>query len=190
MTLGMMRIRVTPEFRAPVPEGPVVYVANHVNSLDILLTMRGLPRPFLYVARHEIRSWPFVGWVLAKTPCHFIQRDDPRQAVADLQRIAACVRAGDSVLLFPEGGRSDGHEMAPFMKGPFVIAIEAGAPIVPVTLVGNAGLFSKGTRTARPGDTRVVIGAPISTEGRTRRDANALLAETRAVLEAELARAA
>lgn len=180
-------IRVVPVQRAPLPDGPVVFVANHVNSLDILSVMLGLPRPFLYVARHEIREWPIVGWVLASTPCHFIRRDDPRQAVRDLQRIAGCIRDGDSVVLFPEGGRSHRHEMEPFMKGPFVLAIEAGVPVVPVALVGNAGVFSIETKTARPGETRVILGEPIPTEGLSRRDANDLLAQTRTAIEAELA---
>lgn len=187
IVLALAGIRVEVVERGAHPEEPVVYVANHVNSLDILAVMVGLPRPFLYVARHEIRDWPIVGWVLAETPCEFIQRDDPRQAVADLRRITGRVEDGESVLLFPEGGRSHAHGMAPFMKGPFVLAIEAGVPIVPVTLVGHAGVFSKESKTARPGRTRLVLGEAIATDGLSRRDANDLLARTRAALEAELA---
>ena len=184
--LGMARMRVRVEARAPLPDGPVVFVSNHVNALDIPAAMVGLPRPFLYVARHELRSWPFVGWVLEKTACLFIERDNPRRALASLRRAGERIRGGDSVLLFPEGGRSHAHGLMPFMRGPFLLAVEAGVPVVPVTLVGHAGVFSKDRRAARPGETRFVLGAPIETAGLERADAAALRAQVRAVIEAEL----
>lgn len=185
--LGFVGMRVRVEARAPLPEGPVVFVANHVNSLDIPAAMVGLPRPFLYVARHEIRTWPVVGWVLDKTACLFIDRSNARASVRDLRRVAERIQGGDSVLLFPEGGRSHAHGLQPFMRGPFVLAIEAGVPVVPVTLVGHAGVFSKRLKTARPGETRFVLGEPIPTEGLSRGDAAELQERVRAVLDRELA---
>ncbi len=187
LILGAIRFRVHVEQRAPMPDGPVVFVSNHVNSLDIPAAMVGLPRPFLYVARHEIGAWPVVGWVLRKTACLFINRDNPRQSVVDLRRATERVRGGDSLLLFPEGGRSHGHRLEPFMRGPFVLAIEAGVPVVPVTMVGHAGLFSKALKTARPGDTRFVLGAPIPTASLKRADATDLQNQAEAVIRAELA---
>ncbi len=185
--LGTTGIRVEVEHRAPIPDGPVVFVANHTNAIDILSTMVALGRPFLYMARHEVRAWPFVGWVLEKTACLFIRRDNPRQAVADLHAAAERIREGDSVLLFAEGGRSHTHGLQPFMRGPFVLAIAAGVPIVPVTLVGNAGVVSMRSALARPGQTRVIIGEALPTSDLSRSDSGALLKQTRGVIEAELA---
>ncbi len=184
---GMSGFRVETVYRAPLPPGPVVFASNHVNSLDIPAAMLGLPRPFLYMARHELRKWPLVGWVLEKSACLFIRRDNPRQAVADLQRAAERIRGGDSVLLFPEGGRSHAHTLEPFMSGPFVLAIRAGVPVVPMTLVGQAGIMSQTDKTAWPGTTWCVIGEPISTDGLQRGDAAELSARVRKVIEAELA---
>ena len=133
--LGRIRLRV--EERAPLPEGPVVFVANHQTALDIPATAAGIPRPFLYVARHELRAWPIVGWVLEKTACLFISRDNPRRALESLKRAGERIRGGESVLLFPEGGRSYRHGTQRFMRGPFLLAIEAGVPVVPVALVGH-----------------------------------------------------
>ena len=184
--LASAGIRVRVEQRAPLPPGPVVFASNHVNLLDVPVTMAVLPRDFLFVARRELRAWPVVGWVLEKTACLFIARDNPRQSVADLRQAAARIRGGDSVLLYPEGGRSYSHALAPFMRGPFVLAIEAGVPVVPLTVVGHAGLLSLRDRTARPGETRFVIGAPVETAGLTRADAAGLQARVRAAIEAEL----
>ena len=181
-----IRLRVVE--RAPLPDGPVVFAANHQNAVDIPATSAGLPRPFVFVARHELRAWPIVGWVLDKTACIFIRRDNPRKAFESLAAAAERVRGGESVLLFPEGGRSHGHGLAPFMRGPFLLAIEAGVPVVPVALVGHTGVVDEGAWAARPGEVHLVLGEPIPTAGLRRRDAGALGERVREALEAEMAR--
>lgn len=184
--LGRIRLRV--ERRAPLPDGPVVFVANHQSALDIPATAAGLPRPFLYVARDELRAWPIVGWVLEKSACLFIARDNPRKAVESLKQAGQRIRGGESVLLFPEGGRSYSHRTGPFMRGSFVLAIEAGVPVVPVALVGHVGVLHEKARVARPGEIRLVIGEPIPTAGLRRADAAGLGDRVRAAIDAELER--
>lgn len=182
------RIRLVVEERAPLPDGPVVFVANHQSALDVAATSAGLPRPFLYVARHELRAWPIIGWVLEKTACVFIDRSHPRKAVVSLQRAGERIRGGDSVLLFPEGGRSYAAHTQPFMRGSFMLAVEAGVPIVPVALIGHVGVIHEKQRVARPGEIRLVLGVPIPTEGLERRDTGDLAERVRAAIEAELSR--
>lgn len=182
------RIRLCVEERAPLPDGPVVFAANHQSALDIPATAAGIPRPFLYVARHELRTWPIVGWVLEKSACLFISRDNPRRALESLKRAGERIRNGESVLLFPEGGRSYRHHTSAFMRGPFLLAIEAGVPVVPVALVGHVGVVHEKERVAQPGEIRLVLGAPIPTAGLTRADAADLGRRVRASIEAELDR--
>jgi 1-acyl-sn-glycerol-3-phosphate acyltransferase len=165
-----------------------VFVANHQNAVDILATAACLPRPFVYVARHELRAWPVVGWVLEKSACLFIDRSSARRAIESLREAGARIRGGDSVLLFPEGGRSYAHHTEPFMRGSFMLALEAGVPVVPVTLVGHCGVVSEKLHLARPGETRLVLGAAVPTSGLGRGDAAALSDRVRATIEAELAR--
>ncbi len=186
-TLALIGVRSRLVMRAPLPEGPVVFVANHQNALDILVTSARLPRPFVYVARHELRTWPIVGWVLENTACVFIDRSNARRAVETLRAAGERIRGGESVLLFPEGGRSFQHRPEPFMRGSFLLALEAGVPIVPVTLVGNAGVLNEQAHLARTGETRVVLSAPVETAGLTRADSAALSARIQATIEAELA---
>ena len=181
-----IRLRVVE--RVPLPDGPVVFVANHQNALDIPATSAGLPRPFLFVARHELRAWPIVGWVLEKSACIFIRRDNPREALKSLAAAADRVRAGESVLLFPEGGRSHGHGMAPFMRGPFLLAVEAGVPVVPVALVGHTGVVDETAKAARPGEIHLVLGEPIPTHDLHRGDAADLGERVRHAIEDELSR--
>ena len=182
------RIRLVVEARAPLPDGPVVFVANHQSALDIPAVAAGLPRPFLFVARHELREWPIIGWVLEKTACLFIDRSHPRRAVVSLQRAGERIRGGDSVLLFPEGGRSYAAHTETFMRGSFMLAVEAGVPVVPVALIGHIGVIHEKQQVARPGEIRLVLGVPISTEGLERRDTGDLAERVRAAIEAELSR--
>lgn len=186
--LFMMGVRPRVEARAPLPDGPVVFVANHQNAVDILVTSACLPRPFVYVARHELRAWPIVGWVLEKSACLFIDRSSARRSIESLREAGARIRGGDSVLLFPEGGRSYAHRTEPFMRGPFMLALEAGVPVVPVALVGHSGVMSENVGVSRPGETRLVLGVPVETAGLGRGDASDLSDRVRASIEAELAR--
>jgi 1-acyl-sn-glycerol-3-phosphate acyltransferase len=183
-----LRIRRRVLRRGTHPAGPVVYVSNHQSALDVIATSAGLPNPFLYVARHELRSWFIVGTVLEKSACLFIDRSNPRRAVESLKEAGERIRGGESVLIFPEGARSYAHRLDPFMRGAFLVAIAAGVPVVPVTLIGHIGVLNEKTHTARPGTIELVIGEPISTEGLGRADAAALSDQVRAVMEAELAR--
>ena len=186
--LFLIRVRPRVEVRAPLPEGPVVFVSNHQNSLDILATSACLPRPFVFVARHELRAWPIVGWVLEKSACLFIDRSSPRRSIESLREAGARIRGGDSVLLFPEGGRSYAHHTEPFMRGSFMLALEAGVPVVPVTLVGHSGVVSEKLHRARPGETRLVLGEAVATAGLRRSDVADLSERVRATIEAELSR--
>lgn len=183
--LGLTGIRLRVIGR--VPPGPVVFAANHQSSLDVPVTSAGLPRPFLYVARHELRSWPIVGWVLEKSACLFIRRDNPRAALQSLRAAGERVRGGESVLLFPEGGRSYTHGTRRFMRGAFLLAIEAGVPVVPVAMVGNVGVADERIRAARPGEVHLVLGEPIATAGLARGDAGALCAQVQAAVDALMA---
>ena len=188
LVLGGIGVRQHVVQRGEAPSGPVVYVSNHQSSLDIPATASAIPSPFLYVARSELRSWPFVGWVLERSACLFIDRDNPRSALESLRVAAGRVRSGESVLIFPEGGRSYRHGLDPFMRGSFVLAIEAGVPVVPVVLVGHIGVVDERVRAARPGTVVCVLCEPVPTDGMRRRDAGELCDRVRAAIEDEMRR--
>lgn len=186
--LRLWGVRQTVERRAPEPDGPVIYAVNHQNLVDIVALSAGLGRPFLYVARHELREWFLVGWVLEKTACLFLDRSHPRRALVSLKAAAERVRAGESLVLFPEGGRSYRHGTDEFARGAFLLAVEAGVPVVPVALVGHIGVLDERTRTARPGAIHLIVGQAIETAGMRREDTGALAARVRDAVDAELAR--
>jgi len=169
--MRMMGIRV----RATGTEGldptaPYVFVANHQNGLDIPVVADCLPVAFGFVAKAELERVPFLGAALRYSPSVFVDRTDGRRTLESMRSAGQEIRSGSSVLVFPEGARSYDGRMGPFQKGAFLLAVEAGVPLVPVTIVNGPEVFNEKRRVSRPGVIRVVIGEPIPLTGRTRRD--------------------
>ncbi|HYE96322.1 MAG TPA: lysophospholipid acyltransferase family protein [Rubricoccaceae bacterium] len=168
------------------PGQPVVFVANHQNALDVVTAAVGVPYPFGYTAKAGLRRLPFVGAVLAHTACVFVDRSTPRRAAQTLIEAGGRIREGDPVLVFAEGERSWSATLRPLMRGAFLLAVEAGVPIVPVVLRGNVGVLDERRWASRPGAVRVVVAEPIPTAGLTRADVPALMEQVRGVLERTL----
>lgn len=185
LTLSGIRVHVTDRARLD-PAQPYVFVSNHQNLLDILALSAALPYPFGFVAKAELAKVPFLGFAIRNSASVFIDRSDPRSAVSSLQAAGERIRAGNSVLLFVEGTRSYSGRLQPLKKGAFHVAIEAGVPMVPVAILDAYRLMNEQKRLMRKGTIHIVIGEPISLEGRSRRDIPALMEATRSRLEAEL----
>jgi 1-acyl-sn-glycerol-3-phosphate acyltransferase len=103
-----------------------------------------------------------------------------------MRRAGENIRNGTSVIIFPEGARSYRREMGPFQKGAFLLALEAGVPIVPVTIIDAYEVINEERRMARPGEVHIVIGSPIPLEGKTRRDLPELMETVRRAIEQPL----
>ena len=111
---------------------------------DVPALIASCPVPLRFVARKEVFKAPIMGAMRA-TGQISIDRSDQTRAIESLKRAAGQVAAGRTVLLFPEGTRSRDGTMGDFKKGGFMLALEAGAPIVPIGLAGTRGLVPRGT---------------------------------------------
>jgi 1-acyl-sn-glycerol-3-phosphate acyltransferase len=109
---------------------------------------------------------------------------NPFRARRSLDRAAERIRGGESLLLFPEGTRSRDGSVGHFKRGSFSLAIEAGAPVVPVSLVGVKALVPNGLFSLRPGLVRLRVHAPIPVAGLSTDAAQALAQEARRVVAA------
>jgi len=147
-------------------------LANHVSWLDIVVM--NATRPSHFVAKSEIRRWPVIGMLARRNGTIFIERGR-RHAVHDVIRIMVeKLRAGEVCSVFPEGTTSDGSAVLPFHANLIESAIEAPAPIVPLTLryldhgrpsvraayVGDTSLFDSVVKVlSAPGlSVRVIVG--------------------------------
>ena len=175
--LGAAGVRTTTELLAKLPDGPVVFVSHHVSALDIPILFAALPQPFRIVYKRSLLYVPLLGLFLAAARHVSIDRSRAFSAKRSLLAAARRITNGVSVALFPEGTRSGEAPMGSFKRGSFKLAVEARAPVVPVSLIGLRGVVGRGRIT--PGNVKVRIHAPLVTgEGPDAVDILAMQAET------------
>jgi 1-acyl-sn-glycerol-3-phosphate acyltransferase len=162
---------------------PCVVVANHISAMDIPVLYTQLPFPFRIVANKNLFHYPFLGWHLRRSGQIPIDRSTPLTTIRTLQTAVDDLAEGLSVVIFPEGGRSKTGQIQPFMNGAFYIAAKAQAPILPVAIVGTMELLPMDTFHIMPHPLTMIIGKPVSTEGHSPRDTDALAARVKAAIE-------
>jgi 1-acyl-sn-glycerol-3-phosphate acyltransferase len=146
-------------------DGGFVLVFNHASYLDGIIPIRALPFPVKFVAKGELRSKIIARLFLERIDAEFVERFDLEQGAADTEHLKKAARSGDPLLFFPEGTFQRMPGLLPFRMGAFVIAAEAGIPVVPVTLRGNRSILRADSWLPRRGSLRVIISQPISPEG-------------------------
>jgi len=168
------------------PGRPAVYVANHQSQFDIPALVLAMPTDFRVVAKRALLFIPIFGWALWLAGFIFIDRGNRERAIKSLDRAAARLRKGTSVVIFAEGTRSTDGSLLPFKRGGFVLAIQAGVPVVPVTVQGGREVLPKGALRIRPGTIDVHFGVPIDTGRYTYESRDALISVARSAIEARL----
>lgn len=158
---------------------PNFFIFNHQSTLDIALTLHVLPVPFHYIAKRSLLYVPVLGWYLWAVGTVLIERGRTEKAIKILKRAGELIRNGRNIVAFPEGTRSSDGSILPFKKGAFVVAIEAGVPIIPVTIEGTHNVMPKNTFRIRPEPIKVKFGDPIETTGLTYDDRETLMEEVR-----------
>ena len=149
---------------------PAVYVVNHLSALDIPVLYAYLPFQFRILAKKELFRYPFMGWHLQRSGQIPVVLENPRASVRSLNLAVATLQQGNSLVIFPEGGRSPDGQLHAFMGGAFYAALKAQADVVPVALVGTFEMLKMNTWHIKPGPLQLVIGRPISTAGMSTRD--------------------
>jgi 1-acyl-sn-glycerol-3-phosphate acyltransferase len=166
-----------------LPPGPCLFAANHQSLLDIPALFLVLPDGSRFLAKESLFRIPVLGWAMTAAGCIPIDRSNRARAVRTLRDAAERVRAGTSVVLFPEGTRSRNGRLAPFKKGVFHLAAAAGVPVVPVAISGSYRILRPGTLVVRPGTLRLSM-APAVDPAAT--DLDGLLAQVRSAIAARL----
>lgn len=154
--------------------GPMVFVSNHASYVDWLLLIAILPADVAFVAKRELRERRGFGWLLDRVGTRYVERDESRQAAEDARRLVEAVRAGESLVFFPEGTLTRAPGLRPFHLGAFVVSAETGAPVVPVTLRGTRSMLRDGSWWPRRHPLVVRIDAPLRPQGSGWADALAL----------------
>lgn len=165
------------------PDRSYVFMSNHQSHFDVLALLHALPFDLRAVAKRELARIPLFGWALAAAGFIFVDRSNRERAIASLRRAGDILRAGRSILVFAEGTRSPDGSLLPFKKGGFMMALETGAPVVPVAVSGSREVLPKHSLALRRGTIRVRVLPSIETAGRGAQGRDALMAEVRRAIE-------
>lgn len=161
------------------PDGTYLFMSSHRSVFDIFAVFLATDHGLRLVAKRVLFFIPIFGWALWMCGFIPINRKDRESAIRSLDRAARRIRSGVSVLLFPEGTRSPDGRLLPFKKGGFMLALQAGVPVVPVVVDGTERIMPKGTLRVGRAPVQVRIGEPIDTEGRGPEERDALMREVR-----------
>jgi 1-acyl-sn-glycerol-3-phosphate acyltransferase len=164
------------------PNRPTVYVSNHQSTLDIPVCFVSVPVNFRFIAKHQLKYVPIIGWYLWLAGHIFINRSNRKKAISSLEEAARKVRNGKSVFVYVEGTRSDDGRILPFKKGAFALAQKAGVPIVPVTIEGTGKVMPKNSWDITPGTVYAKVGKPIDTTAFSEENLDALIKAVRDVI--------
>ncbi|MEO5903367.1 MAG: lysophospholipid acyltransferase family protein [Gemmatimonadaceae bacterium] len=165
IVLFMTGVRVTVHNSERALDGkPHVYVSNHISWYDIPALASFLPRT-KFVAKAELFKLPVFGPAMRAVGMVPVDRQNRKAAFASYDVAAGQIRDGNSVIVFPEGTRGFDYRLRPFKKGPFVLAIAAGVPIVPILTHGTLEVIGKGSMWVHPGKVDIHLLEPVSVEG-------------------------
>jgi 1-acyl-sn-glycerol-3-phosphate acyltransferase len=171
-----------------LPQGskdPAVLLVKHQSVWETFLMPTIMPHPLAYVFKKELLSIPFFGWAMGRLDMIHIDRSQRARAFAKVvQQGRRLMQEGVWVIMFPEGTRIARGQQGDYKTGGTRLAIAAGVPVIPIAVTSGrcwpAKAFVK-----RPGVVDISIGQPIASAGR---DADSLMAEVEAWIEAEMHR--
>jgi 1-acyl-sn-glycerol-3-phosphate acyltransferase len=143
---------------------PHIFASNHVSWFDVPALAKILPH-YKFVAKAELFKVPIFGPGMRAAGMIEIQRENRKAAFGAYDIAAERIRGGASVVVFPEGTRGHAYPLRPFKKGPFVLAIAAGVPIVPIIVHGTIEIMRKGSLWVQPGTIDVHLLEPVTTSG-------------------------
>lgn len=169
---------------------PAVFVFNHQSKADVVIMARLLRRDITGVGKKEIKNIPIIGKTMELAGTVFIDRANAASAIEAMQPLVDALRnEGKSVVIAPEGTRSVSPRLAPFKKGAFHLAMQAGVPMVPIVIHNAGDVAPKGDFVFRPATVEVDVLPPVDT-GDWRADTiERHVAEVRQMFQATLGQA-
>lgn len=177
------RIKVTVNGLANIdPTQSYVYMSNHQSNFDIPVLLAYLPVQFRWLAKAELFKIPIFGRAMRGAGYIKIDRYNQESAFESINEAARKMKNGVSAMIFPEGTRSRDGNIRSFKKGGFVMAVNAGVPIVPIVLKGTWTIMDKSSLIINTGEVSLNILAPIATTGYTRETKDDLIKSVRAVI--------
>lgn len=176
LLLRLVDIEVRVEGLENVPAGVCIFAANHISAIDPLAFIPAIPRRVAILVKKELFRIPILSRAMRLEEFVPVDRGDRESAAASIEACVERLKRGVSFAVYPEGTRSPDGRLRPFKKGTFVMAIAAGVPIVPVSIVGAQKLMQKGSWKIEAGPVVIRFGTAVDATGHSPEQRNELLA--------------
>ena len=164
-----------------------VFIANHASYMDIPAIWGYVPVQFRIMAKRPLFYLPFLGWFLWRAGHIPVDRGNARAAVANMKRVVDKLHAGCSLVVYAEGHRSPDGVLQDFKTGGFKLALKAGVPIIPITIIGSNRILKKDSLVFHAGEIEVIIDPQLATTNYNNRNLSELVNQTHAVIAHRLA---
>jgi 1-acyl-sn-glycerol-3-phosphate acyltransferase len=161
LKIGGIRIDVTGREQLD-PQQRYIFMSNHVSNLDPPLLLPLLPGRTSVFLKRSLMKIPVLGYAMRLGSFIPVDRDGSvESAKQSVETARQVLESGLHVMTFVEGTRSRDGRLLPFKKGPFYLAMETGAPVVPISIWGTESMMKKGSVNITPGTAHVVFHAPL-----------------------------
>ena len=165
------------------PTKRYVLVPNHSSYLDIPCLLAALDtQPIRFMAKASLFKVPILGWGMLASGFIPIDRKRTSLGKASFDLAAKRIRGGNTIVIFPEGGRSHERTMKPFKHGAFLLAMKSGLPLVPIAIRGTWESLPSTRLTIRPGPVEIVVGHPVDVSELSVKQKDELVQSTRAAI--------
>jgi 1-acyl-sn-glycerol-3-phosphate acyltransferase len=184
--LPLVGVRVVVKGFERLPQGASIVMANHSSNLDPDVLLPLLPGRVVIYLKASLMKIPVLGYAMRLAGFIPVQRDGSVESAKAASELAQrALEQGSCLVLFPEGTRSRDGSLLPFKRGPFFLAMESGAPVVPVSIVGATRLLPKGSKNLKSGAVTVTFHPPLHPADYA--DKEELMAAVRSAIESGLA---
>lgn len=170
------------------PQQRYVLVGNHHSYFDIPCILAAIDtQPIRFMAKASLFKIPIFGWALGRSGFIPIDRKNRRTAVKSFDLAARRIRRGNTIVVFPEEGRTRVRQLRDFQRGAFLLAIKSELPVLPIAVDGTFDVFPAGAKAIRPGVVTIRVGTPIPTASASVREKERLAQEAKEQIEGMLA---
>jgi 1-acyl-sn-glycerol-3-phosphate acyltransferase len=160
--LPLVGVRVVVKGFERLPQGASIVMANHSSNLDPDVLLPLLPGRVVIYLKASLMKIPVLGYAMRLAGFIPVQRDGSVESAKAASELAQrALEQGSCLVLFPEGTRSRDGSLLPFKRGPFFLAMQSGAPVVPVSIVGATRLLPKGSKNLKSGAVTVTFHPPL-----------------------------
>lgn len=169
-----------------LPGQTYVFLSNHQGNFDAPVLAHAVPRDWRALIKKEVLRLPVLSLVLRQVKMVSIDRSDPKTARNSIEQVARLLKESYSFIAFPEGTRSRDGRLGEFKKGVFVMALMAGVPIVPISIINSRNIQPPGEYAIWPGMIEVIFHDPIPTQDMSLEDRDKLVEMTRQAISSGL----